>query len=365
MTSYDYFILGHGIAGATLAYELRRRGRSVLVFDAQRPDSASNVAAGLMNPVTGQRFSLVWKAAELLPAAAAFYRELEQHFGQQFFFEKPILKLFSTVAEQNSVMARSADNPWEDFVEEITAEPPSAEGVRMDFGGVRIRHGGHVAVRELLAALSAEGQQQGWLRAETFDWEQLVVDATEVTYAGEVRASHFICCEGATAARNPYFNWLPIRPNPGEVLDVQCNGLTETMVLNKGAYVVPLGNGSFRVGATYRWPPFKEGITEEARAELVQRLRQITDLPFVVTDQRAGVRPAVQDRKPLLGMHPAMPNVSIFNGLGSKGIMVAPLLAAHFANVLENTEKELWPEVNILRYSALYIAARSSVGISL
>ena len=364
MSTYDYLIVGHGIAGATLAYELRRRGRTVLVLDAPNPGSASNVAAGLMNPVAGKRFALAWRAAELLPAALAFYRELEARFQQQFLFETPILKLFSSVAEQNTILARSADHPWQEYVAEMDPATAAAAGVRTDFGGVLVRGGGHVAVREVLAVLAAEGRQNGWLRHETFDPRQLVVSPAGVTYAGDVGASRVVFCEGSAAVQNPYFKWLPITPNQGEVLEVQCRGLSEAQVLNKGAYVVPLGDGRFKVGATYRWPPFAEGITDEARTELSQRLTALTDLPFAVTGQWAGVRPAVRDRKPLLGTHPELPAVSICNGFGSKGVMLAPRLAAHLADALEGTA-DLWPEVNILRYHAFYAADQALAGRSL
>ncbi|TGE17031.1 NAD(P)/FAD-dependent oxidoreductase [Hymenobacter elongatus] len=358
MTAYDYLIIGHGVAGATLAHELRRRGKSILVLDTYQPDSASNVAAGLMNPVAGQRFALTWRATELMPAAKAFYQALEAHFGQQFFVEAPILKLFSSVAEQNTVLARSADSPWQDFVEKIEPQPAALPGVRQEFGGATIRHGGYVALRELLAALAAEGLQNGWLRRETFDPHQLVVEPTGVCYAGAVRAPHIIFCEGSAATQNPYFTWLPLRPNQGEVLDIECPGLSAAQVLNKGAYVVPLGEGRFRVGATYRQLPFAEHITQQARHDLSHKLGTMTDQPFSVVDQRMGIRPAVQDRKPLVGTHPAWPVMSIFNGFGSKGVMIAPRLAAHFADVLAGTA-ELWPEVNIQRYSALYMARQS------
>jgi glycine/D-amino acid oxidase-like deaminating enzyme len=363
MTTYDYLILGHGLAGATLAYELRRRGHAVLVLDELRPDSASKVAAGLMNPVTGQRFALSWRAEELIPAATAFYRELEAEFNERFYFETPILKLFSSVKEQNAIIARSADQPWGAFVDEVTSELPSSPGVRNDLGGVLIRHCGYVAVREMLAALTADGLQNGWLRHETFDWKKLVIGATGVTYAGEVQARQLVCCEGAAVVRNPYFNWLPITANQGEVLDVACVGLSSEQVLNKGGYVVPLGNGQFRVGATYRWAPLPTGITEEARVELSQRFAEMSDQPFQVLAVRAGFRPASRDRKPILGMHPAYPVLSIFNGFGSKGVMLAPRLAAHFASVLEGAEG-IWPEVNISRHHSLFISVPTTVGVS-
>ncbi|UYZ61716.1 NAD(P)/FAD-dependent oxidoreductase [Hymenobacter weizhouensis] len=363
MTHVEYLIVGHGIAGATLAAELRGRGRAVLVLDAPQPDSASRVAAGLMNPVAGKRFALAWRAAELLPAANAFYRGLEQRFGQRFLVELPIIKLFSSIAEQNTVLARSADRPWLDFVPEPDALLPPVPGVRQPFGGICIQGGGYVLVERVLDALAAEGQQNGWLQHETFDWQQLV-PAPEggLIYAGRVHARHVVCCEGAAAAHNPYFHWLPLTPNQGEVLDVECNELGTDYVLNKGAYAVPLGGGQLRVGATYRWPPFATGITPEARQELSQRLQDMTDRPFRVTGQRAGVRPAVRDRKPLLGTHPAAPGVHIFNGFGSKGVMLAPRLAQLMADWLEHGQP-VWPEVHIQRYQALYRVPPAPAGV--
>ncbi|MBG8554269.1 NAD(P)/FAD-dependent oxidoreductase [Hymenobacter guriensis] len=360
--SVDYLLVGHGLAGATLAAVLRQRGRRVLVLDPGLPDTASSVAAGLLNPVAGKRLALGWRMAELLPAAVAYYRQQEQDLGQEFLRLLPIRKLFSSVADQNDAMARSADRPWQDFVAEISPELPPLAGVRQTFGGMLIA-GGYLRVRELLAAQTAAGLREGWLRQETFDPGLLVIGPAGVTYGDSVLAAHVVFCEGAAARHNPWFNWLPLTPNQGEVLDVECPGLAETEVLNKGAYVVPLGNGRFRVGATYRWPPFATGTTAEALAELSQRLADITDLPFTVVQQWAAVRPATRDRKPLLGTHPALPSLSICNGFGSKGVLMAPRLAGHFADVLEGTA-ELWAEVNIRRYFSLYPAVAPATAVS-
>ena len=352
MTDCDFLVVGHGIAGATLAEVLRQRGHRVLVYDPGQANSASNVAAGLMNPVAGKRFALSWRAAELLPFAAAFYRALAQRYGQAFFTETPIFKLFGSLEEQNAVLARSADQPWGSFVASLTTTDPGLPGVQAPFGGAWLRGGGHVAVRELLAALAAEGTRAGWLRRETFDWTALVTDPAGATYAGRVRARHVVCCEGAAAVHNRYFQWLPLTPNQGEVLDVDCAGLSDAQVLNRGAYVVPVGAERFRVGATYRWPPFADGPTAVGREELAARLSIITDQPFAVVGQRAGVRPAVRDRRPLLGPHPVVPSLSFCGGYGSKGVMLAPRLAELLADWLAG-RAEIWPDASLQRYNTL------------
>ena len=352
MSDCDFLLVGHGIAGATLADVLRTRGHRVLVYDPGQSNSASNVAAGLMNPVAGKRFALSWRAAELLPTAAAYYRALEQRYGQSFFTETPIFKIFTSLEEQNAVLARSPDRPWGDFVAVLTTTDPNLPGVNAPLGGAWLRGGGHVAVRELLAALAAEGHRAGWLRPEAFDWTQVQFGAAGAIYAGQVRARHVVCCEGAAAARNPYFDWLPLTPNQGEVLDVECAGLSAAQALNRGAYVVPVASGRFRVGATYRWPPFAPGITAVGREELAARLTVVTDLPFTVVGQQAGVRPAVRDRRPLIGPHPTVPNLSFCGGYGSKGVMLAPRLAMLLADSLAG-QAEIWPDASVQRYNAL------------
>ena len=82
--------------------------------------------------------------------------------------------------EQNAILARSADQPWGAYVEETSTDLPPIPGVRTGLGGVFIRHCGYVAVREMLAALAADGLQKGWLRHETFAWSELVIGAAGV-----------------------------------------------------------------------------------------------------------------------------------------------------------------------------------------
>ncbi|MEJ7659256.1 MAG: hypothetical protein WKG07_06320 [Hymenobacter sp.] len=109
------------------------------------------------------------------------------------------------------------------------------------------------------------------------------------------------------------------------------------------------------MGATYRWPPFSENPDDGDQRELAGRLAGLTALPFSVVGERRGVRPAVRDRRPLLGRHPALPWLSLFGGFGSKGVSLAPRLAAQLADYLDQGDA-LWPEADLARYYHLYIA---------
>ncbi|NML66179.1 FAD-binding oxidoreductase [Hymenobacter sp. RP-2-7] len=364
MTSYDYLLVGHGIAGAVLGCELRRRGHRVLIYDEPRPDAASRVAAGLMNPVAGKRFALTWRAHDTLPTALAFYRALGAELGETYLQEAPILKVFGSLEEQQQLLTRAASgaDPWQGFVAEIDPRPLELPGLLAPHGGAWLRGGGHVRTEPLLAALARQGQAAGWLREETFNWQALVAEpAGGVAYApGGVRAARVVCCQGAAALTCPHFGWLPLTPNRGAVLDVAVPGLSGAQVLNRGAYVVPgAAEGQFRVGATYRWPPFAPEATlgpgNDDERELTGRLAGLTALPFAVLGERRGVRPAVRDRRPLLGCHPRLPWLSLFGGFGSKGVSLAPRLAALLADHLAGAGA-LWPEADVARYAHLYPA---------
>lgn len=350
--NYDYIVVGHGIAGAVLSYTLRQQGQRVLVIDEPKSNSASRVAAGLVNPVAGKRFAKSWMVDTLLPFADAFYDELEARFDRLLFFHKPIYKIFSTIEEQNNWMAKSAGDTWSDYIGATYTSSTGTATVNDPYGGILIRQGGYLRITEMLDLLLLELQQADALLPERFDIAQLQLTAEGVAYQN-ITAKHLIFCEGWQAVHNPYFRWLPLQPTKGEVLEVQTQDFNPECIYNKAVYVVPVGAGRFKIGATYNWRQADEQPTPEGAAELSERFEQITTQPYLVKNHWAGIRPAVRDRRPLIGRHPEHAQLSVFNGMGSKGVLMAPYLADMFARALAG-ETEILPDVQISRYLSLY-----------
>jgi glycine oxidase len=103
------------------------------------------------------------------------------------------------------------------------------------------------------------------------------------------------------------------------------------------------------VGATYNWDIQEPITTELGKAELVERLENLIDCQYKIIAHQAGIRPTVSDRRPILGVHSTKKNAFIFNGLGTKGVMLAPYYAEHFVNFfLDNAALDA--EVNIQRF---------------
>lgn len=349
---YDFIVVGHGLAGAILADTLRSNGKKVLVIDEPKANSASRVAAGLVNPVAGKRFAKTWLADTLIPTANAFYKGLETRYGKELYFRKPIYKIFSTIEEQNNWMAKSAGSNWNEYISATYTQSINHPTIEDPYGGIMIEQGGYLQVTEMLNLLTQDLVQQELLLPERFEITALKLTTEGVTYKSR-KARHLIFCEGYQVIHNPYFSWLPLQPTKGEVLEVQMQNFSSECIYNKAVYVVPVGVERFKIGATYDWRNPDEQISAQGRDELTERFAQITTQAFEVTGHWAGIRPAVRDRRPLAGTHPAYSQLSVFNGMGSKGVLMAPYLAQNFAAALTG-QADLIPEIQISRYLSLY-----------
>ena len=342
----DYLIVGQGIAGSTLALELISNGATVQVMDVTDPSSSSRVAAGLFNPIVFRRITFSWRAKESLREARRFYASQEELTGLPIFFPINLHRIHGSEGEMQDWNARKSEPEFDAFLE---ATPSNEEKpwLNQPFGGARVYGAGFVDTRSWLNGVRRILSEKGLLFETHFDPEVLEVTESGIRYE-EIEASKIIFCEGSAATENPWFKALPFNPAKGEVLLIHAPGLPHE-IFNSSIYGVPLGDGIFRVGSTYEWDALDALPTEEKRLELEEKLRNILRVPFTVIGHEAGIRPTVRDRRPLLGFHPQHPSIGIFNGLGTKGVLLAPLLAKEMTRHMLHGEA-LSPEVNIVRF---------------
>ncbi|WP_044173419.1 NAD(P)/FAD-dependent oxidoreductase [Flectobacillus major] len=353
----DYLIVGQGLAGSVLAYALMQAKQSVYVLDAHLLPSSSKVAAGIYNPVTGRKLVKTWKADTLFPFLETYYAALEKELGASFFHPTPMYRPFPNQAIKDFLTQPEAQNTFGDFG---TVSLPSQmhQGiVKNELGGITTKHSGWVNLPVLLEAFQAFFTQKEVLLQHSFNIAGLDINHQQyrIDENQSINFQKIIFCEGFYGKDNPFFAWLPFSPVKGEVLTIQFNetiGLKE--IINQGAFVVPLTSHTCRLGATYSWHQLDWTPTEKGREELLDKYDKLMIPRVSVLNHLAGVRPATQDRRPFLGVHPSVGSVGIFNGLGSKGVSLAPYLAQHFVDFLVN-EKELDNEVNINRFASLYL----------
>jgi glycine oxidase len=83
------------------------------------------------------------------------------------------------------------------------------------------------------------------------------------------------------------------------------------------------------------------------------RIKEILNCDFEIISHFAGIRPTVRDRKPLIGTHPEHSNIHILNGLGTRGVMLAPAMAKDLYENIEN-KKPLPKDIDIKRYAKFF-----------
>ncbi len=328
-------VVGSGVAGICLTHELLKEDCDVQLADNNR-NVSSVVAAGLINPLVFRRMTLSWRVSELLPFAYQKYREIEQLIGVSFFHPLVIRRLFASTQELDFWKKKQELPEFEEYMELLTDADLSFPSAQNTFGTGRVKQASYIDTTPFIEGNKAYFRSKGILRDETFDHSDL--NPQTGVYKGE-SYDYILFAEGKDAKYNPLFSYLPLQQTKGELLIIQSDEIYSAESLNRKCFLLPLGNGQFKVGSTYVWNTDNTDPTEEGKETIAENLRSITSESYHILEHRAGVRPTVLDRRPLLGKHPEFPKMVIANGLGTKGYMLAPLVTHELIDhLLKGTE---------------------------
>lgn len=328
----DYLIVGCGLAGISFAEMALENGKSILVFDDDSQNS-SKIAGGLYNPVILKRFSEVWKAQEQLVLMDDFYPRIEKKINCTVDFKTPILRKFFSVEEQNNWFAASDKIALAPFLSTdiITKK---YKGIDSPFGYGEVLQTGYVDTALLLKKYKEFLKENNWLQQESFNYDLLHFEEGYASYK-DIKAKHIIFAEGFGMHSNPYFNELPLDGTKGELFIIKAPQLSLDIIVNTSVFILPLGNDLFKVGATYNWQDKTDLPTDEGKAELIDRIKEIITCDFEVISHFAGVRPTVKDRRPLIGTHSKYKTMHLLNGLGTRGVMLGPAMAKALFDFIE------------------------------
>ena len=327
----DILVLGQGLGGTLLAWELERAGIGFRLVDPGHDAAATTAAAGIINPITGRRLVKSWRVEALLPAARAVYGDLAAQLGVPLWRDLRVRRRFADERERATWAEKNARGELAPFAGAGDAE------------GFWIEPAARVDLGALLGAARRRWRAMGRLRTERFDAVDLAAALAE--------HAAVIDCTGRAATRTAEFRFVPWEFSHGEMLELAVAGLAPDVVLNRRHWIVPVGAGVAWVGATHTPGVREVAPTPAARFALEASARDLLGdaHPFVVTGQRAGVRVNLPDKRPVAGRHPSSPRLGLCNGLGAKGALWAPLLARQWVNHL-TTGAGFDPEIDVTRF---------------
>jgi len=311
----DVLIIGAGLAGSLLAWRLMQAGKAVHILHNPKLTSASRVAAGLINPVTGQRLVLQENIEVLLPAAHTLYQQLGKQLHTQFFFEKDMLRSLQHDKAKLAWKKRQLDSAYQHYICEMPSNPDV----------IKQSQTGYLDTNALLDALHGYFQQHHCLTEGDAQQHDIQVHQNHVQWR-HITAEKVILCQGWRAINGKFFSFLTFQPATGEILHLSTTNTLPEHMINQGKWLLPLNDGNFKIGATYQSNTSDEQTTEEGKKELLTALKSmpLEQQNMTLTNHQAGIRPNTLDKQPFLGMHPKYKNIAIFNGFGSKGSLLIP-----------------------------------------
>ena len=320
----DFLIVGGGISGRLVQLELAARKKTTLVIDKTKSNQCSIVAAGLANPLVGKFFTIGWRSKEFFGGLAQHFSELENRLDAKFFRPCRMKRIISSAGEQNIWLSKAH---LEKYVGFCTFINENIEGLNTDFGLLEVSQGGELNASKFLNVCQKLPTEN-----ETFVHDKLDLVAKKY---GAISFKNIVFCEGYRMNDNPLFNGIvKLTPTKGELLEITTALEPCGDIYLGGVFLQHLEGNRWRVGSTYDQNNTTVHPTEMMRDDLVSKLSKTLKLPFEVVDQYCGTRPASPDRKPIVGAHPELEDVYIFNGMGSKAVSLAPLLAKELCDTM-------------------------------
>lgn len=346
----DYIVVGSGLAGIAFCEQLLDNNCSFVVFD-DNSQQSSNVAAGMYNPVILKRFTAAWKAQEQLELLGPYYNALEAKLDVKLNHPMPVYRRLFSIEEQNMWFEASDKPGLESFLSPSLIKK-DVEGIEASYGFGEVKQTGWIHTDLLQRKYLDYLLRTKRLFREKFDYSKLIIQENTVTYKG-IQSKNIIFCEGFGLNTNPYFNYLPLHGTKGELLEIEIPGLDLDVVVKASVFLLPLGGQKYKVGATYNREDKTNSPTAQARLELETKLKTFLNKPYKVLSHLAEIRPTVTDRQPIVGKHPEYNNLFVLNGLGSRGVMMAPYLAKMLFDHITN-QNPLVREIDIKRFFKKY-----------
>lgn len=347
----DAIIVGQGISGTLLAWEFYKNNQPILVIDNGNANTASQVAAGIYNPIVLKRFTKIWNAEQQTQQLNTTYKEISDFFGNNYQVPMPIKRILHNEAETITWQKKAQTNQLNHWLQQ-NIEPNTNQAIHAKYGFGTANNTGKIRIKQLITDFRETLLANQQFSKQEFNYQELIIKDHGVTYQKH-KAKRIIFCQGIAANQNPYTKHFPIVGNKGNVLQVQINQTLPAYIYKSKVFLMQHQGNQYYVGATYEREYQDDSPTASAKKILAQNLKQTLNINFNITQQQAAIRPTVADRKPIVGQVPNQKNMYILNGMGSRGTILAPTMAKTLYQHLQK-KTEIPVEVNSLRFAQLF-----------
>jgi len=317
--------------GTWMSYHLEKAGISYKVINDSNIKSASSVASGVINPVTGRRIVQTWMIETILPFVINAYQNFERALETNIITSSPVILIHPSEQMKDSFDFRlHNDNVY------LYKQDPTNWNLFFNspHGMGAIKECYLIDLNKMISLWQSVLINNNNYINSHFDMEEVNFIESGIIWKN-IQAERIIFCDGLNAMNNPYFKALPFAPNKGEALIIKVPGLSIQHIYKTSVTIVPWSEDLFWVGSSYEWEYNNENPTLAFKEKMIQSLNQFLKIPYEIVDHIVGIRPANTQRRPFVGVHPIYNQLAICNGMGTKGCSLAPYFTNELLNLLE------------------------------
>lgn len=348
MQDFDVAVFGAGIAGTAIANEMRKRGQSVLMIDPNASEDAPGPPGALVNPATGRRAKLSWRAENCYNALKEQIDEICLETGRDDLIAETgvIRPAISEALAENFREALTKYNwpeGWIEWLEEDEIREMNPH-VAKNHGGIHVKSGYTVFVDHYQNAYRTYLRLKGVdCRYESAGYEyDLETNRFTIQFdSGEkVTAKKVIMAIGYKIREETDWSFLKLNFVKGQIVHFQADeDLNWDHAISARGYSIRRGERELTVGSTYEHNFEDMDVSEKSYDQILKKLDLM--LPKLTGKvkkiaQMAGVRVTTQNRLPVIGEHPEKPGLFVYTGMNSKGFLfshyVGELLAEYILN---------------------------------
>jgi len=342
MEQVDYIIVGAGYAGVFFAHQLIKEKKSFKIFYDENI-SASQISAGVCNPVILKRFNTFWKSHEQINYLDIIFKEIEIYTSKNYLIDENVVRIFHNDSEK---VQWTKNSHKEDLKSYLNPDFIKLKSVENPFEAGKVNQSCRIDVSNFFTDMLNYLEDDNYLVKEKFDHQ--LVDVTNNSYKNII-FKNIIFCEGIASNNNPFFSNIPIQPNKGHCLKVKLNKVPDSYIIKKKHFLFNLQNDDYYYGGTYDRFDMTDNINDESVEELKSGLQAIYKNEFEIQDINVAFRATVADRRPILGRHQEHKNFYIFNGLGARGVYNGSYFSKVLFDFIENN-LNLESEIDVKRF---------------
>ena len=349
--NYDFIIVGQGITGSVLSWRLIEKNFNFLVINNSNKKSSSKSALGLYNPITGKNFVETWNSNEIINETENFYTSIEKKLNEKFLYKKNIYRPFSSKKDSNNWELKMESKTYKKYIQKLDYKS-KYNFLKDNLGGVITNKSGYLDVKKFLL-LTRKYLKSRKIYVEKNIKSTNIKSTKDYIEIINKKTKYLVLCRGFYENESSFFSWLPFNLVKGENINISMpHEINE--IIQKSILIIPNKNKNiYSVGSTYNWKILNDKVSETGINKLKNKIEKILNCNYKIIKKQAGIRPATKDRRPFIGFHPSNKKIGIINGLGSKGISLAPYCTKILIDNIQNN-KNINREINIKRYISLY-----------